>query len=671
MGIHPSTFYLVGEFLAVGTQVRVEKPMKSAVVCPVSSIEAPIVRLVDGSVVRVDKVSKAKEIAEKVDKVLFLGDILIAVGEFIENNHPLLRPGFCEEWWAALLEKALEKTDANNGIVTLAEKMIKNPFTEIKLDEAIRISKTFNVPLHPMFLAFWERISGEDLGEIVENIIYAENGKVFVRNKLKIKALLERVCLPHSIVGDQIVIEGKDAELLYLLKQIGVKNKGNALESIGKTLGVRVKPKSGAFIGLRVGRPEKADARMKKKRINVLFPVGQLPLSSRSIRKAAKRGYVMVEIQLRKCPRCGFKTPYLKCDKCGSTTIPVKWCPLCSKEIKGRICNIHGKEAVMYRTFKVNIKKELEDACKKLGEPVGDIRGVKGLMSSNKVPERIEKGVLRAKHSVYIYKDGTIRFDATDLPLTRFKPKEINVSVEKLRKLGYTVDCNGNPLESEDQEVELKIQDIIVSRKALEYLKRIADFVDDELEKIYGLERYYNLSKPEDLIGKMVLTIAPHTLVAVTARIIGYTDVNGVFAHPFLIQARRRNCDGDEDSIILVMDALLNFSKAFLPKSVGGREDVPLLIVTRVDPEFIDDEVYNMEVVDKYPAEFYEFCEAGVPASKAAKIIETVGDRIGKGDKYPRIGQTHSVDAINEAPLESRYKKICLLYTSPSPRDRG
>ena len=62
---------------------------------------------------------------------------------------------------------------------------------------------------------------------------------------------------------------------------------------------------------------------------------------------------------------------------------------------------------------------------------VDEVKGVVGMISEAKLPEPIEKGILRAKHEVFTFKDGTIRHDSTDLPLTHFIPKEIGVTVEK------------------------------------------------------------------------------------------------------------------------------------------------------------------------------------------------------------------------------------------------
>ena len=74
------------------------------------------------------------------------------------------------------------------------------------------------------------------------------------------------------------------------------------------------------------------------------------------------------------------------------------------------------------------------------------LRGVKGLTNEDKMPEIIEKGILRAKYGLSVYKDGTIRFDGTNAPLTHITPAEIGVSVEKLRTLGYCYDVYGREL---------------------------------------------------------------------------------------------------------------------------------------------------------------------------------------------------------------------------------
>ena len=93
---------------------------------------------------------------------------------------------------------------------------------------------------------------------------------------------------------------------------------------------------------------------------------------------------------------------------------------------------------IYYEEKDVDLDSLLSNALNNLGEGIPDIvKGVKKMMSARKLPEPLEKGILRAKHDVYVFKDGTTRFDATDIPLTHFKPKEIGVSIDKLKELGY------------------------------------------------------------------------------------------------------------------------------------------------------------------------------------------------------------------------------------------
>jgi len=49
-----------------------------------------------------------------VERVLDVGEILIAYGDFLENNHPLVPAGYCEEWWL-LDQKPGDKTAAGRG----------------------------------------------------------------------------------------------------------------------------------------------------------------------------------------------------------------------------------------------------------------------------------------------------------------------------------------------------------------------------------------------------------------------------------------------------------------------------------------------------------------------------------------------------------------------------
>ena len=202
-------------------------------------------------------------------------------------------------------------------------------------------------------------------------------------------------------------------------------------------------------------------------------------------------------------------------------------------------------------------------------------------------------------------------------------------------------------------------QDIVLNKKALTFFAKVTKFVDDELEKIYGLERYYNIKNEEDMIGKLVITLSPHTSTGVLARIIGYTDANVGFAHPYLICARRRNCDGDEDSAMLLLDALINFSKEYLPASTGGTMDAPIVLTKKLDPKEVDDEVYSMEIVEEFPKEFYyATLNEEMPSSVAIKQVKDILNE--SDDVKFHIPFTHGVSssAIEDSPKESLYVSL-------------
>ena len=248
------------------------------------------------------------------------------------------------------------------------------------------------------------------------------------------------------------------------------------------------------------------------------------------------------------------------------------------------------REGKTYSPVKYPLKKMLKEAEKILEiQSKEPLKGVKILMGKNKSAEPLEKGILRQKYNLYAFKDGTIRYDATNEPLTHFKPKWIMTNVDKLRKLGYSKDFYGKDLSNEDQLLEIFIQDVVLPIDTANHLIQVSKYIDKELLKLYKLEPFYNASCIEDLIGHIIIGLAPHTSVGIIGRIIGYTNSQVCLASPMWHSAKRRDCDGDADSIMLLMDVFLNFSKEFLPDKIGGLMDAPLLIQPIVLPHEVQD----------------------------------------------------------------------------------
>ncbi|RLG97588.1 DNA polymerase II large subunit, partial [Candidatus Bathyarchaeota archaeon] len=261
-------------------------------------------------------------------------------------------------------------------------------------------------------------------------------------------------------------------------------------------------------------------------------------------------------------------------------------------------------------------------------------------------------------YGLSVYKDGTIRFDATNAPLTHFKPSEIRVSVERLRELGYTHDYMGNPLKSPEQICELKIQDVIIPEDSVEYLMKVANFVDELLVKVYGLKPFYNVKSPKDLVGHLIIGLAPHTCAGILGRIIGFTKLKVCFAHPLWHSAKRRDCDGDEDSIMLALDALINFSETYLPAQIGGIMDSPLFIIKTINPREVQRQAHEIDIAEKYPLIFYEKTWSRASPRELNGLIDLVRHRFNSEAQFQGFKYTTPTSDINSGNRESLYKTL-------------
>ena len=642
MGVHPATMALL-EFLAVGTQLKIEYPGKGNCVVPVDSIEGPTVKLKNGDVVIIDSVRQARELKKDVVEILFLGDMLVAFGEFLRNNQPLYPSGWCEEWWIQLLMRS-ENFDKDNNDLDL-HKLEYDYLTSI---EAFTLSKKYNIPLHPKYTYCYNDVTIQDLNHLIDLI---EKGKSTYKQdegiKLDLsfqKRTLEVIGVPHTVRDGKIVIDKDHAYALLVTLSKRLPQKESTIEAINEVSPVEIKNKAPAYIGTRVGRPEKSKERLMRPAPHGLFPIGNNGGTRRLVATAAKKGNIKIDISRRKCtnPECGISSFGSLCPKCGAPTE------------MGKPSQKSIPLASMLKKASDNVKVRRVD----------EFKGVMGMISESKIPEPLEKGILRAKNEVFTFKDGTIRHDSTDLPLTHFIPKEIGVTVDKLLEMGYDKDCYGNPIENEDQIIELKVQDIVISDNCGEYLLHTAQFIDDELTRYYGMDAFYNVEEKSDLIGHLVAGLAPHTSAGVLGRIVGFTKALGCYAHPYFHSAKRRNCDSDEDAVMLLLDALINFSKSYLPNTRGGSMDAPLVLSSRIDPEEIDDESHNLDIFERFPVEFYEETYTPHKPAEVLEYIDNVEKHLGTPEQYEGLMFSHHTSNIHAGPT------VCLYKRLPSMREK-
>lgn len=681
IGIHPAVTTILNYPVVMGTQIKVDMPGKGASIAFVDTLETPIVRLKDGSVLRIKDQNQANTLSHKLDTILYLGDILIAFGDFLENNYKLVPSAYVEEWWSEDLKQtlkrfsSLESASEEFGVpADTLEKFVKNPLHAFPtFQQALVLCSKTQLALHPRYLRYWDQLTPQEIITLRNQLVVSSSESVLsIRATTSIKPLLEKLGVEHSMLSStEVIITDTEAEILNKCLDLGylrykeTPNDGwtTSIELATKLAGVPIKHKSSTFVGVRVGRPEKAMPRRMRPPVQGLFPVGRSSGMSRDIIIAADNPEPSIELVNLECPNCGNRTITPKCEKCNSETKLFKTCTQCNNRSNNNSekCGRCGGILKNSSTFNYPIKQELRKASQRVNYiPQKPLKGVFGLTNDLKIPERLEKVLLRQKNNLSVYRDGTIRFDASNVPLTHFKPNQIQTSITKLREIGYAQDIHGAPIDHDDQTIELFLQDVVLPFEAGTFLLSVAKYIDELLTTHYGLPAYYNAEKPEDIIGHLIVGLAPHTSVGIIGRVIGFSNAQACFATPYWHSAKRRDCDGDGDSILLLMDVLLNFSKQFLPSIIGGLMDAPLLIQPLILPKEVQRQAHHMDIAFHYPPEFYELAENRVSPSEI-KCVEIVKDRLGKPDQYGNFGFTHDTSVITVKQNRSSYSTLTTL----------
>ncbi len=678
VSVHPATMGITDDFLAMGTQLKIEKPTKGCTVTTCDEVDGPIVKLKNGSVVKPDSLKKARDIYKDIEEIIYLGDMLFPFSDVLNRNSQLIKPGYVEEWWNLDL-----KEKGFNG---------KMNYYGVPFEEAVKISQQYKVPLHPQYIFYWTQISRGEFFGFINWIRHANvDGEITLpwtkkdREVFSIgKRALELLGVVHLVSIESVVIDKKTSEALLFNLGLNVNNfpkdkiklngleikypKESPLEIVNLLSSVIIKDKAGEFIGTRMGRPEKAKVRKLTGSPNVLFPVGEEGGRLRSVGAACEAGFVKSSFPMYFCENCDRETIYRTCEVCLNKTKKRYYFTDIKEKAYEKKIEYSSREGISYCTQKLdvnhyfNIEKERLGMIKDEMPPL--IKGIRGMSSEEKTPELLSKGILRAKYGLQVNKDGTIRMDGTELPLVSFKPKEIEVSVKKLKELGYDKDVYGKELERDDQILELMPHDVLIpsspetpDEDGADVFIKICNFVDDELTKIYGLNSYYNVKTKEDLVGTLGVCMAPHNCAGVACRFIGFSKALGIVASPYMHAAIRRDCDGDEAAIMLLGDVLINFSRKFLPSHRGGNQDAPLVLNSKIDAGEVDDQILDFEAVWEYPHELYKLAEEGVHSSKV--VLPTVRSLLKEGkDPFRDLGFTHDTKDINEGVLCSSYKLL-------------
>ncbi len=658
-GFNPATAMVLNKFMAIGTQLSIERPGKGCTVTVCEVVRGPVVRLNNGDVVRIDSISDYEKHKYEIHSVLFLGDALVNFGAFREHKHVLVPSPFVEEWW--VLE--LEKTCSNKS---LAERFKKNPFQTINYEEAKAISIKYKIPMHPDFSFHWKLLDLSSLKRLVSflelNIVKTLNDatSLSITYDESIKSILEDLLIPHKIVSEYLTFDRNNGKALLdslgfdgsfskikttlhdqeKLINISDIKPMNTLEIVNTVSQFAIKDVAGYTLGARMGRPEKAKMRKMTASPHMLFPVAEEGGRFRSLNSALEHGFIKSDFPLLFCESCNLMTILRVCENCGSPTKSWNVCKVC-KSYTGDLehCKIqtlpHERKVVdIAKYVKMSLERLNVLDSSELGNEYASlkcmVKGVKGVSNEGKFIEIIEKGILRAKNNIYVNKDGTIRLDMTQLPITHFKSKEIGTSIKKLKELGYTHDIDGNPLEDTEQIIELKPQDIILPacRELPETdiqkdILNITKFLDSLLVSVYGLPAHYSIKSVDDLAGVLCIALAPHTSAGTLCRIIGFSKTQGGLAHPLLHAATRRDCF-DRDTLIL-----LNFEgRPFLTK-IGDFVENNLL-----NPQAIDSSGTLKSSVENV------FAYSVDPTTKKQRLLPLKSVIKGKSGQWVKI-KTH------------------------------
>jgi len=651
VGINPVIAEILDHTIAVGTQVKIDIPGKGATVAFVDSIDTPVVRLKNGDVVKIKDVKHGIEIKNDIEKILHLGDILISFGDFLENNAQLVPTGYVEEFWIEELKEKLERYAPNDEF--LIQFLIRIP----TLDEALKLSLDFQIPLHPHYLYYWDQISLPEFTKILHPIKINDNS---IEYHKEVKNILEKLGVPHKMNQNQIILEKEEARIFYnlLFRQEPQINNSSVPQIISQSSGIQIKNKFSTSIGVRIGRPEKAAPRQMKPPTHVLFPINDKGGPTRDLLKASKQVNFFTNIFNRYCNECNEPSIGIKCSKCGTKTSVIYQCSNCREKLDNPYCEKCKRKASSHTYQAFPLKTKLLIAQEKIGlraqEP---FKGVKELINQDRIAEPLEKGLVRQNFGLTVFKDGTVRFDATNSPLTQFKPSWIGTSVKKLNSLGYTHDIDGKPLTNPDQIVELRVQDIIIPNESARYLVSTCKYIDTILEKFYEKSIFYNVKNTDELVGHLIIGLAPHTSVGIVGRIIGYTETHVCFATPNWHSAKRRDADGDADSIMLLMDSLLNFSRQFLSDRIGGLMDAPLLIQPLVLPHESQPQAHNLEVVKFLPLEFFK---STIEQKKASDVtcVDIIKSRLETEKQFFGYYFTHTTTSLTTSKSRSAYSTL-------------
>lgn len=561
-GLHPVTIQLL-EFLNVGSQMMISGPSKANSIAPVSDLETPSILLRNRDFVRVTA-QNIKFVLKNYDRVYDLGQLLVSYGDFLQSNAIIPRCDYSMEQWRRDYG-VHEATIPAHG------------------QGAVNYALTHDIMIPPAHTPLINLLTWAGYQQVRNHLLNSN------RYDQQIAQILRTIVIHYRVVANAFQFDSPTlvAEI-FLLRHTMVQQTG-VYQTIRACSALRFGLRGFPCIGGRLASVEACAISTVKPGLSLVYDVRNLTKSHiNQLQSALASGHSqrVSAVQLL-CRRCQIISCQQFCLACNQRTVLYEETPISTTH---------------------QIAHDLLLASKYLGVSLAGLKIKVSNQHLDRLPywEPFEKGILRAKHGLLVFKDGTIRYSVSNLALTHFKPAQVHAPIDRLHAMGYTVDQRGDPLRSPQQVCVLKPHDVVLNQQICHTFLKATKFIDELLVRYYHRQPYYQCKTITDLIGHLVVGLAPHVLNAIAGRIVGYTIHQVVYAHPLWHAAKRRNADGDKDAVMLLADVYLNYSTIFLKKGTGGLMNVPFFISSLALTSQVDGEARNVETCKQYPAMLYQ-----------------------------------------------------------------
>jgi DNA polymerase II large subunit len=111
----------------------------------------------------------------------------------------------------------------------------------------------------------------------------------------------------------------------------------------------------------------------------------------------------------------------------------------------------------------------------------------------------------------------------------------------------------------------------------------------------------------------------------------------------------------------MTLDPLLNFSREYLPEQSGGLMDAPLFVIPNLNPSEVDKESHNVDVIGRYPPEFYNMSMRGGKPNEFGPLVDTLEGRLGTPAQFTGFKYTHECTDINQGSHIGAYNALSTM----------